>query len=98
MLLRRIIQEFSLLEEIGNWLLILSVNMAFCTGALGNIDLELGSSFLRAGLVEDTGKRSPYGIGEESGLNHELFVETADLGNADIMVMNAKFSPEQVAC
>ncbi|MFM7561383.1 hypothetical protein [Cylindrospermopsis raciborskii] len=92
MLLRRIIQEFSLLEEIGNWLLILSVNTAFCTGALGNIDLELGSSFLRAGLVEDTG------VGEESGLNHELFVKTADLGNADIMVMNAKFSPERVAC
>jgi len=25
-------------------------------------------------------------------------VKTADLGNADIMVMNAKFSPERVAC
>ncbi|OSO97165.1 hypothetical protein B7O87_01445 [Cylindrospermopsis raciborskii CENA303] len=71
--------------------------MGFCTGASEKIALESRSSFLRAGLVED-GESSPYQIGEESGLNQELFVETADLGNADIIVMNAKFEPEQVAC
>ena len=84
--------------------------MASCTVVLENIALELCFSFLRAGLVEETeevtgvgtivlvGESSPYQIGEESGLNQELFVETADLGNADIIVTNAKFGSEQVAC
>jgi hypothetical protein len=72
--------------------------MASCTGASEKIALESRSSFLRAGLVEDTGESSSYQIGEESGLNQELLLETADLGNTDIIVMNAKFEPEQVAC